>query len=208
VRVLVADPHPLYRDAISRAIARHPRLELVSRTADGREALAEIERLAPAVAVIDVELAGLDGRRVLNAVRRDGLTTGIVFLSATIDSATAYQMVEAGAAGYLSKDADADEICEAITRVAAGEAVLARQVQTGIAAEIRLRASRDRPVLSGREREILALVAQGMTAPDIAKRLHLGVGTVKSHLLNLYDKLDVSERAAAVAAAMRRGLLE
>ncbi|HWI74990.1 MAG TPA: response regulator transcription factor [Baekduia sp.] len=207
-RILIADPHPLYREALSRAIGRRTDLELVGSTADGRDALEQIAGLEPDVAVVDVDLARLDGPGVLNAVRRDGLRSKVVFLSSVVESALAYRVMEAGAAGYLSKDADADEICSAIVAVARGDAVLAPQVQTGIVAEIRLRATHDRPVLSERESEILALVAGGLTAPDIARRLNLSVGTVKSHLINLYDKLGVSERAAAVAEAIRRGLLE
>ena len=208
IRILIADPHPLYREALTRAIARHSDLELVATTSDGRDALEHIANLQPDVAVVDVDLTRLDGPGVLNAVRRDGLPSKVVFLSAVMESGLAYRVMEAGASGYLSKDADADEICSAIAAVARGDAVLAPQIQTGIAAEIRLRATHNRPVLSERESEILGLVADGLTAPDIAGRLNLSVGTVKSHLINLYDKLGVSERAAAVAEAIRRGLLE
>lgn len=208
IRILIADPHPLYREALSRAIARRSDLEVVGMTSDGRQALDQIAGLRPDVAVVDVDLQRLDGPGVLNAVRRDGLPSRIVFLSSVVESGLAYRVMEAGAWGYLSKDAEADEICHALATVARGDAVLAPQVQSGIVSEIRLRATHHRTVLSEREAEILVLVADGLTAPDIATRLTLSVGTVKSHLINLYDKLGVSERAAAVAEAIRRGLLE
>lgn len=206
--MLVADGQPLYREALCRAVRGRPELELVGQSADGREALELIARLAPDIAVLDLTLGELDGARVLEAVSRDGLAGRVLLLSVEVDAAVAYEVVEAGAAGYLSKDVDADELCDAIAAVARGQTVLAPQVQAGIAAEIRLRRSDDRPILTEREREILALVADGLTARQMAGRLHLAVGTVKTHLLHLYAKLGVSERAAAVAAAMRRGLLE
>jgi two-component system, NarL family, nitrate/nitrite response regulator NarL len=119
-----------------------------------------------------------------------------------------YEAIANGAAGYLTTDADARQLCEAISAVARGEIVLAPALQTGLAGEIRLREVLDQPVLSERENETLKLVAEGLTAPEIGRRLHLSTGTVKTHLEHLYEKLGVSERAAAVAQAMRRGLLE
>ena len=116
--------------------------------------------------------------------------------------------LRAGARGYLTKDADASELCDAISAVARGRTVLAPQLQAGIAGEIRLRAVHERPFLSDRESEILKLVADGLTAPEIGRRIHLSTATIKTHLQHLYDKLGVSERAAAVAVAMRRGLVE
>jgi two-component system nitrate/nitrite response regulator NarL len=208
VRVLVADAQPLYRDAICRAVRRRPELELVGDSPDGREALQQIVRLTPDVAVLDLGLGQVDGARVLNAVSRDGLESRVMLLSVEVDAAVAYDVIEAGAAGYLSKDVEADELCDAIAAVGRGQTVLAPEVQAGIASEIRLRRSDERPILSERERQILGLVADGLTAPQMARRLHLSVGTVKTHLLHVYEKLGVCERAAAVAEAMRRGLLE
>ena len=119
-----------------------------------------------------------------------------------------YASIANGAAGYLTTDTDARELCEAISAVARGETVLASELHTGLADEIRMRRILDKPVLSERESETLKLVAEGLSAPDIGRRLHLSTGTVKTHLEHLYEKLGVSERAAAVAQAMRRGLLE
>ena len=208
VRVLAADGHPLYRDALSRAIKERPELELVGHARDGREALAAIGSEQPDVAVLDRSLGGLTGEQILNAIGRDSLPTRVVMIAAEPDPGLVYTAIANGAAGYLTKDADARELCEAISPVARGKTVLAPQLQTGIAGEIRLRAVDERPFLSDREREILKLVAEGMSAPQIGRRLHLATATVKTHLHHLYEKLGVGERAAAVAEAMRRGLLE
>ncbi|MEA2333477.1 MAG: two-component system, NarL family, nitrate/nitrite response regulator NarL [Thermoleophilaceae bacterium] len=208
VRVLAADSHPLYREAITRAIRERPELELVGEARDGREALDAIGAQRPDVAVIDRTLPGLSGDQILNAVARDGLATRVVLIAAEPDPGLVYAAIANGAAGYLTKDADAREICDTITAVARGKTVLSAELQTGIAGEIRIRAVHDRPFLSDRERDVLKLVAEGLTAPQIGRTLCFSTSTVKTHLHHIYEKLGVGERAAAVAEGMRRGLLE
>jgi two-component system, NarL family, nitrate/nitrite response regulator NarL len=121
-----------------------------------------------------------------------------------------YRTVANGARGYLSKESSRQEVCDAIVTIARGGTALAAEAQAGLAHEIQERErTGGRPLqLTGREQEVLNLVAQGHSAPDIANDLHLSTTTVKSHLHSLYEKLGVSDRAAAVAEAMRRGLLE
>ena len=208
VRVFVADDHPLVRDGLLRAVADRPSLEVVGSAADGREALDAIRRLKPDVALLDVKMPELDGIAVVRALARDDLPTRVLFLSAYVDSAVAYRAIAEGAAGFLSKGASAATVCDAIVAVHRGETVMSPEVQGGIADEIRLRATPQEVSLSTREREVLAFIADGMSAPDIGRRLHLSPATVKGHMHSLYEKLGVSERAAAVAEAMRRGLLE
>jgi two-component system nitrate/nitrite response regulator NarL len=208
VRVLAADGQPLYRDAVARAIRERPELELVGQAGDGREALEAIGAELPDVAVLDRTLTGLSGEQILNAVARDGLRTRVVLIAARADAGEVYAALAGGAAGYLTKEASARELCDAITAVARGRTVLAPELQAAVAGEIRLRAPRDRPVMSERERETLTLIAEGLSAPQIGRALHLSTATVKTHLQHIYEKLGVSERAAAVAEAMRRGLLE
>ncbi len=208
VRVLVADDHPLFREAVCRAVRERPEFELVGEAADGRRALELIQELRPAVAVLDVKMPGLDGLKVLNALQRDEIATRVILLSAFLDGAMAFEAVAGGAAAFVSKDADRRRITDTIAAVSRGETVLGPEIQAGLAQEIRLRGGTTRPGLSAREREILGHIAEGRSAPEIAKRLFLSPATVKSHLGALYEKLGVSDRAAAVAEAMRRGLLE
>jgi two-component system nitrate/nitrite response regulator NarL len=209
VRVLVADDHPVYREGIVRAINERPELELVGEAGDGREALDQIKELEPDVAVLDIRMPGLDGTQVLAAIRRDSNTTQVLFLTAFMEPELAYRTVADGAKGYLSKSAARQEICDAIVTVAQGGTALAPEAQEGIAQEIQERErSGGRPELTSREGEVLRLIADGLSAPQIAKELHLSTTTVKTHLHTLYEKLGVSDRAAAVAEAMRRGLLE
>ena len=211
VTVLVADDHPIYREGIVRAINERPDLELIGEAADGREALEKIQELGPEVAVLDIRMPGLDGTQVLSAMRRDGLATEVLFISAFMEPELAYKTVAAGARGYLSKEASRQEVCEAIITIARGGTALATEAQLGLAQEIQERERRGGhgpPQLTEREQEVLKLVATGLSGPEIAEEIHLSVTTVKSHLNSLYHKLDVSDRAAAVAEAMRRGLLE
>jgi two-component system, NarL family, nitrate/nitrite response regulator NarL len=208
VRVLVAEDHPLFRQAVVRTVSERPDFEVVAETADGREALDAIRALKPDVAVLDLKMPGLDGVQVLNALVRDGDPTRVVLLSAYLDGATAFEAVAAGAAAYLSKDADGARIGDAIAAVARGETVIGQEVQSGLAQQIRAQRDGRRPLLSEREREVLGHVAEGRSAPEIGRLLFLSTATVKGHLQSLYDKLGVSDRAAAVAEAMRRGLLE
>jgi two-component system nitrate/nitrite response regulator NarL len=208
VRVLVAEAHPLFLEAIENAVRRRADMKLVGSAADGRRALDEIRRLQPQVAVLGMRMDGLDGPAVLNAIVRDEIPTRVVFLSTYTDSRLVYDMLAKGAAGYVDKASSSEAICEAIVAVAGGETVLSPTVEGGVLQQIRLHAIPPPIAVTAREREVLALVAQGMSASEIASRLFIEPSTVKSHLHNIYGKLGVSERAAAVAEGMRRGLFD
>jgi two-component system, NarL family, nitrate/nitrite response regulator NarL len=208
IRIYLADDHPLFLRGIVQEVKERPDLELVGQATNGRQALADLKSLQPDVAVIDMRIPGLSGLELVAAAKRDAIKTRIVVLSAHVESDLVYRAIAAGAAGYLSKGADRDAILDAVAAVARGEVVLAPEVHAGLAGEIRRREVVERPILTPREKEVLVLTADGLTAPEIADRLQLGVATVRSHLQNLYEKLGVSDRAAAVAAAMRAGLLE
>jgi two-component system nitrate/nitrite response regulator NarL len=209
VKVLVADDHPIYREGIVRAIKDRPELELIGEAADGRDALDQVKRLGPEVAVLDIRMPGLDGTQVLSAMRREGLETEVLFLSAFMEPELAYRTVAAGAKGYLSKESSRQEVCDAIVTISRGGTALAAEAQAGLAAQIQERERSGGPLkLTDRETEVLHLVAEGYSAPEIGKHIHLSTTTVKSHLHSLYEKLGVSDRAAAVAEAMRRGMLE
>jgi two-component system nitrate/nitrite response regulator NarL len=208
VSVYVGEDHPIYLEGLVRALRQRPEFDVLGSSTDGRHALAEIRRLAPDVAILDENMPGLLGNEVLQAINRDGLATRVVMLSASVDSAVVFRAVANGVSAYLTKDSDRATICDAVAAVARGQTVLAPQVQAGLAGEVRLREHESRPALSPREHEILELTANGLSAPDIARDLQISAATVKTHLRNIYEKLGVSERAAAVAEAMRRGLLE
>src|SRR5690606_29848544 len=169
------------REGITRAIKERPDLELVGEAGDGREALELIREKTPDVAVLDIRMPGLEGTQVLNAMRRDGLETEVLFLSAFMESELAYRTVAEGARGYLSKEASRQEICDAIVTIARGGTALAPEVQAGLAREIQQRERADgRPELTPRESEVLKLIADGLSAPEIGRRIHLSTTTVKT----------------------------
>jgi two-component system nitrate/nitrite response regulator NarL len=208
IRVFVADGHPLYREGVIRVVRERPEFDLVGSSGEGRAALASIRELAPDVAVLDLRMPGLDAIAITKATQRDALPTRVLVLSASTDGATVYEAISAGAYAYVSKDAGGRTIGDAIAGVGRGETILSSRLQTELVTQVRGRGDEPRTSLTSREREVLACVACGSSAPTIARELFLSPATVKTHLTNLYAKLGVSDRAAAVAEAMRRGLLE
>jgi two-component system nitrate/nitrite response regulator NarL len=208
VRVLVVDDHPVYRHGMASLIALRPEFELIGEVGDGRQALEEIRRLTPDVAVVDLRLPDLDGIEVVESLEREGLPTRVVILSAYEESHIVYRAIASGARAYLPKVCSGETLCGTMMAVARGETVIPPSLQSGLAGEIRARRERaGDPILTPRELEILRMAAQGLSAPEIAKRLVVSVTTVKTHLQHIYAKLEVSDRAAAVAQALRRGLL-
>lgn len=208
VTAVVVDDHAFFRDGLSRGLLASGRVTVVGEAADGRSALDLIKAEEPDVAVVDYQMPALDGLEVLRAVVREGHRTRVLLLSAATDSAVVFRALEEGAAGYLGKDARRSEIVDAVLSVAAGKTVVPAELAAGLAGEIRLRAKNVGPVLSEREQQVLTAFARGLSIPQTAAELFIAPSTVKTHTQRLYEKLGVSDRAAAVAEAMRRGLLE
>lgn len=208
VRAVVADDHPLFRDGLVRALTGSGLVDVVAEAEDGPSALEAIKKHQPQVALLDHQMPGMDGAQVAAAVLRDELPTRVLLVSANDDAAIVYHALQQGAAGYLPKESSRAEIVQAVIDCAEGRDVVAPQLAAGLATEIRRRAETSGPTLSAREREVLAMIAEGGSIPMIAKTLFLAPSTVKTHVQRLYEKLGVGDRAAAVAEAMRRGLLD
>jgi two-component system nitrate/nitrite response regulator NarL len=169
------------------------------------DAVELVEREHPDVCVIDMDLPEREGRALIASLARIDGHPHVLVLAGSVQSSTAYAMIQSGAAGCLMKSAEGREILATLERVASGEGVLPPEVQTAIAAQIR---SNGPAVMSERELEVLRHTASGLSAHEIGDRLSLAESTVKTHLTRIYDKLGVSERAAAVAVALRSGLIE
>jgi two-component system nitrate/nitrite response regulator NarL len=206
VTVVIADDHPLFRAALTETIASSDKLEVVATASDGQEALEMIRDHSPDVAVLDMRMPRLDGREVVRRVRQAELPTRVLFVSEYHGGELVLQALTAGGAGYLPKSASAAEICDSIVRIANGDAVLPSEIGNDLASTLRERGDTGTR-LTARELGVLELIAEGESANIIAQRLHLAVPTVKTHIQNLYAKLGVNDRGAAVAEAMRRGLL-
>ncbi len=183
-------------------------MNVVGEADDGTQALELIKQHRPDVALLDFRMPGMDGAQVAAAVRNNELPTRVLLLlSAHDEAAIVYQALQQGAAGFLLKDSTRTEILKAVLDCANGNDVVAPSLAGGLAAQIRQRAEPSAPVLSAREREVLNRIARGQSIPAIAGELFVAPSTVKTHVQRLYEKLGVSDRAAAVAEAMRQGLL-
>lgn len=207
IDVVIVEDHPLYRQALAAAIDRHPALRVIGSAGDGEHGLHLLRELRPDVALLDLGLPGIGGMDVLAALDEHH-PTRVLVLSGAEDSTMVYAALAAGAAGYLVKNLEGDGICSSLVAAAAGETVLPRRLQGALASEIRRSEKRARPLLSERELEVLRLAGDGLTTADVGRRLYVSPATVKSHLASIYEKLGVSDRTAAVAHAIRRGLLE
>jgi two-component system nitrate/nitrite response regulator NarL len=208
VRVVVGDDHPLFRDGVVRALNSSGSIDVVAEAEDGVSALALIREHGPQVALLDYRMPGLDGAQVAAAVRRDALPTRVLLISAHDESAIVYSALQEGAAGFISKESSRSELVDAVLSCAKGRDVVAPNLAAGLVGEIQRRNESDGPTLSAREREVLGYIAGGQTIPAMAKKMFLAPSTVKTHVQRLYEKLGVGDRGAAVAEAMRRGLLE
>lgn len=207
VRVLVADDHPAMRGALARLVREHGGLELVGEASDGEHARVMIDERKPDVALIDVRMPRLDGLSLVRQLRAQDSSVRVLLISGNDDSEIAHEAIGRGAAGFLSKDAEEEQITEAILAVAAGQSILSPALQSGVLDLIRER-PRGLVELSGRDRDLLRLAAQGFTTAEIAEQLYLSPNTVKTYWQRLYEKLGTSDRASALAEAMRRGLIQ
>nr|WP_281369363.1 response regulator transcription factor [Leifsonia shinshuensis] len=203
--MLVVDDHPVVRDGIVGMVASDPGVEVVGEASDGAEAVRLARVLLPDVVLMDLRMRGMDGVAAIRELTRLGLPSRVVVLTTFDGDSDVLPAIEAGATGYLLKDAPREDLLRAIRAAAAGDAVLAPSVASRLVGRVR---TPEANLLSPRELEILALVADGATNRAAGERLHLSEATVKTHLLSIYAKLGVGDRAAAVAEGFRRGLLD
>ncbi|QKW35032.1 response regulator transcription factor [Actinomadura sp. NAK00032] len=200
LRVMIVDDHPIVREGLRGMLAAEPDIEVAGEAASGDEAVALVPRLRPDVVLMDLRMPSGDG---VSAIQR---LPGhrILVLTTFQDDADIVRAIEAGAAGYLLKDASRADLAAAVRDAAAGRRVLSPEVSARLAAVDETPAP---PVLSAREAEVLALVAEGLTNAQIGERLYIGQATVKTHLLRIFTKLGVSDRTAAVMTALQHGLI-
>jgi DNA-binding NarL/FixJ family response regulator len=209
VRVVVADDHSLVRQGLCRSLEDVPDIEVVAEAGTGDEVLAAVERHKPDVALLDIRMPGMDGIEAAGRITRGFPDTSVVMLTAHADRHHVVEAVRAGARGYVLKTRDAEELVTIVRRVAAGGLAIDPELVAALAEEI---TESGRPGggdgLTGRELEILRLLADGMTNRQIGARLFISPDTVKTHLEHVFQKLGIADRTSAVAEAIRRGLIE
>lgn len=204
IRVLLVDDHPVVREGLRGMLEAEPDLTVAGEAGSGEEAVALARVVDADVILMDLRMRDLDGVGATERILAEHPARKIVVLTTYENDADILRAVEAGAAGYLLKDASRADLANAIRAAARGETVLAPSVAGRLVDRVR------RPVpqtLSAREVEVLRLVARGLTNADIGRALHISEATVKTHLLRTFGKLDVSDRTAAVTTAMSLGLL-
>jgi len=204
IRLMIVDDHPVVRDGLRGMLAGDPDLDVVGDASDGAEALDLVDSLRPDVILMDLRMPGMGGVDAIRALAERRCPARVLVLTTYDSDRDVVPALGAGATGYLLKDTPRTELVRAIHAAARGEVVLAPSVATRLVTQLRAPAQE---TLSDRELEVLTLIAQGETNRGAAARLFVSEATVKTHLLHIYAKLDVGDRAAAVAVAYERGLL-
>ena len=204
IRILITDDHPVVREGLAGMLAGQPDFEVVGLAADGEAAVALHRTLTPDVTLMDLQMPGLDGVGAIEAIQAQHPAAHILVLTTYDADADILRAIEAGATGYLLKDAPREELFRAIRATAAGESVLAPAVAARLMTRMRAPAEEN---LSAREIEVLQLVAKGSSNKEVGKALHIGTATVKTHLIHIYSKLGVDDRTAAVTTAIEKGII-
>ncbi|MET1073158.1 MAG: response regulator transcription factor [Umezawaea sp.] len=203
IRLVIVDDHPVVRDGLRGMFSGDGDFEVVGEAADGAEAVTLVEAVRPDVVLMDLRMPRVDGVGAITLLREKGNPARILVLTTYDTESDVLPAVRAGATGYLLKDTPRDELFRAVRSAARGEAVLSPSVATTLLGQVRSPAA---DPLSSRELEVLGLVARGSTNREAAAKLFISEATVKTHLLHVYAKLGVKDRAAAVAVAFERGL--
>ena len=200
IRILLAEDQAMVRGALGALLKLERDIEVLGAVSDGMQALSECRRLRPDIVVTDIEMPGMTGIELAQGIQSEELPTKVVIVTTFARQGYLRRALDAGVKGYLLKDSPAEKLAEALRNVHRG----GKAIDPALAVE----AWNESDPLNDRERQTLRLSGEGLSAPQIAQRLFLGTTTVKSHLGRLYEKLGVSDRAAAVAEAMRRGIVE
>jgi DNA-binding NarL/FixJ family response regulator len=210
IRVLIADDHPHFRDGLRALLLSAPDLEVVGEAGDGEEAISLAVELQPDVILMDLNMPGVEGIEATRRILRTSPHIAILVVSMFEDDDSVFAALQAGARGYLLKGALKAEILRSIRAVSSGEAIFGPSIAKRLMqyfASPRPSAPIDAlPELTDREREILTLIAQHETNPEIARRLYLSPKTVRNHVSNIFTKLQVADRAQAIIRAREAGL--
>jgi DNA-binding NarL/FixJ family response regulator len=204
LRLLVVDDHPVVRNGLTGMLASQADFDVVGEAADGAEAVTAVAALQPDVVLMDLRMPVMDGVDAIRAIRNGPAAPPVLVLTTYDADADIVRAIEAGAAGYLLKDAPPVELYAAVRAVAAGGAPLSPTVAARLVHRVR-----DQPeTLSARELDVLRLVARGASNREVGRDLRISEATVKTHLIHAFEKLGVGDRTSAVTRAIERGLID
>ncbi len=213
IRVLLADDHAIVRQGVKLILMAEPDIEVVAEAEDGEQAVEMAKKLKPDVAVLDISMPGINGVEATRQIKAALPETHTLTLTMHSDDAYVFQLLKAGASGYVLKNAAATDLVQAVRAARRGEAFLYPSVAKAVVADYlkRLATGEGRETYDGlteREKEILTLVAEGATNQDIAQRLYISVKTVQTHRAHIMEKLNLHDRTMLVRYAIRKGLIE
>ena len=206
---MLADDHRMLREGLRRSMIDQG-FNVVGEASDGQEAIRMAEELRPDVILMDVTMPEVDGVEATRQIRAILPEIKIVMLTMHADSEVLTSAIRAGASGYLVKDCSTDVIAEAVTMAFSGETALSPQLASSMLDEVRRldeRAQEEDRVVTAREEEVLQLIADGCSTPEVAEKLYISQKTVKNHLASIYQKLDARDRTQAVLQAVRMGIV-
>lgn len=204
IRILIVDDHPVVREGLSGMLAGQDDFDVVGEAEDGETGVTLTTQLRPNVVLMDLRMPEVDGVTAIKTIVEKDVDTNVLVLTTYDSDADIVRAIEAGATGYILKDAPREELFRAVRAAAKGESVLSPSVASRLMTQMRAPAQES---LSPREIEVLQLVARGNSNKDIGKQLHISKATVKTHLNHIYDKLGVNDRTAAVTTALERGII-
>lgn len=205
IKILIVDDHMVVREGLKGLLSAQADFQIVGECDNGVDAVALAQQLRPDVILLDLRMPKGDGVTAIEALKASNALFHILVLTTYDTDGDIVRAIEAGATGYLLKDSPREMLFRGIRAAARGESVLAPTVASRLMTRMRMPA---RQSLSGREIEVLKLVARGKSNREIGRNLHISTATVKTHLIHIFNKLDVSDRTAAVTVALQRGILE
>ena len=209
IRVLLVDDQELFRRGISMVLGLEPDIDIVE-ASDGDDALAKVAAAPPDVALLDIRMPGLSGVELCAAIRAESPSTGVIMLTSSEEESDLYSSIKNGASGYLLKDSSIDQLGEAIRLVAGGQSLISPAMATKLLEEfVEISKPKDeKPTLTPREMEVLRQVARGMSNHEIGEELFISENTVKNHIRNILEKLQMKSRLEAVMYAVRSKILD
>jgi two-component system response regulator NreC len=213
IKILVVDDHAIVREGVRMILAKEPDLEVVGEAGDGAQALELTERMRPDVVIMDISMPGMGGIEATQTLRAQHPDVQVLALTMHEDESYVFQLLRAGAAGYVLKRAAAQDLVQAVRAAAKGDAFLypsvARKVVEDYLKRVESGEERERyDGLTGREKEILTLIAQGLSNQQIAEKLYISIKTVQTHRAHILEKLGLHDRTELVRYAIRKGLIE
>jgi two-component system nitrate/nitrite response regulator NarL len=209
IKVLVVDDHPVVRKGLQSCLARQNRIKIVGEAADGDEALKRTRELGPDVVLLDLDMPRLNGLTVTELLRKESPRVRILIISVHTNREYIFRIIQAGAHGYISKESSPEELLRAIESVCAGEAFFAPQIAQAALTEFVTSGGKKQPFvqLTVREREVLALIAEGQSNKEVAQQLGIGVRTIETHRERIMEKLDIHTIAGLTRFAIRNGVI-